>query len=94
MEAPAHLELTHLHANGCIDYRYTTPGHNLKEVLSPKPETSYDWPYEEFINTSVGKQLHELWSKGMDKVATTSVGRLIGIYTHDEIRGYITIINW
>lgn len=87
------LDFHHLEAVSCIKYE-TFIGRSLKEVLGPR-KAEYDWPFDDFIkNTPSGKQLNELWEKGMQQTTLTTTGNLIGIYVNDELTKTRTSIDW
>ena len=87
------LDFTHLESVSCIQYQPFL-GRDMKQVLSPRGETKYDWPFDDFVgNNTVGKQLNELWG-GMQRITLTTTGQLIGIYVTDEINRTRTKISW
>jgi hypothetical protein len=86
-------DFNHLESLSCIKYEpiYTR---NLITILSRLGEKEIKWSSSEFSESEAGKQLLELWGKGMQHVSLTTVGQLIGIYVHDELTKTTTVINW
>jgi hypothetical protein len=93
LKTPPYLDLMHLQAAGCIDYLLVT-GRPLNEHLGPKADTGYEWPYEDFIKSTEGSQLLDLWNAAIQRTPLTTVGQLVGTYVHDELRGTRTIFHW
>lgn len=95
VEAMTNVDIGHMAATGCIIDLPIRPGdRNLKDFLGPRSDSGYAWPYEEFVSSDVGEQLHTLWESGLSTTPLTSVGRLVGIYVLDEATGVRTVIDW
>ena len=89
------FDYSHLESVSCIKFEPPVFGRDLKKILTPHVEPTFEWPFDDFIKDNpLGKQLNELWKKEIQRVSLTTAGHLIGVYVHDELTKSRTIIHW
>jgi hypothetical protein len=77
------MDYTHLVSLACSTYEFI--GYrNLDWVLAPPSNLKFKWEAQKFLaDSSVGKEIVEVWKAGMQRAYPTTVGRLIGLHFRD-----------
>jgi len=52
-------------------------------------------PHDRFIKTEIGRAIEAAWNRGLSHGLPTTVGQLVGFYTHGAISGtYVSLAGW
>jgi hypothetical protein len=86
------IHLDHLESLSCAKHQAFI-GRELRSMLESRAIEPFQWPYEDFAESALGKELVEIWNS-MQKITLTSTGMLIGVYVHDELTKMRTVIEW
>lgn len=89
------MDFLHLLSVACVKYDPIL-SRDIKRILRPGniEEITEDLIKEFIDKKEVGVKLNKLWSQGLQHIALTSIGQLIGVYVTDELLGTKTLIDW